>query len=257
MSPADRLRDVNGTPTLAAIRNVLAARGLTPRGAFHPTEIDEVPPLSDGRAAATLVLAGNAGPAMWDAFAGARGDDPRKSGDPRLAGDHALDEFSRIVLGEIAGEFDALALLPNDGPPYYPFQRWAMRAEPLHVSPIGILIHPEYGLWHGYRGALAFAERLDLPPPDSQPSPCQTCADRPCLSTCPVGAFTESGTESGAKSDYDVPACIAHIEAAAGADCRDQGCRARRACPVGREFIYAPAQAAFHTAAFVKAYRKG
>ncbi len=236
--------------TLAALEDVLAARGLTPRGAFHPTEIDEVPTLADGRPAATLVLAGNAGPAMWDAFARARGDDPR------LAGAHALDEFSRIVLGEIAGQFGALALLPNDGPPYYPFQRWAMRAEPLHASPLGILIHPEYGLWHGYRGALAFAERLDLPPPDSRPSPCATCADRPCLSTCPVGAFTVTDTESGRESNYDVPACIAHIESAEGADCRDEGCRARRACPIGRDFIYAPAQAAFHTAAFVKAYRK-
>jgi hypothetical protein len=232
--------------TLAALEKVLAARGLTPRGAFHPTAIDEVPALADGSAAATLVLAGNAGPAMWDAFARARGDDPR------LAGDHALDEFSRIVLGEIAGEFGALALLPNDGPPYYPFQRWAMRAEPLFASPLGILIHPEYGLWHGYRGALAFAEALDLPPPDARPSPCATCEDRPCLSTCPVGAFKESGTGS----DYDVQACIAHIEAAEGADCREEGCRARRACPVGRDFIYAPAQAAFHTAAFVKAYRR-
>ena len=59
--------------TLAALEEVLAARGLTPRGAFHPTAIDEVPALADGSAAATLVLAGNAGPAMWDAFARARG----------------------------------------------------------------------------------------------------------------------------------------------------------------------------------------
>lgn len=228
--------------TLAALEDVLAARGLTPRGAFHPIEFDEVPPLADGRVAATLVLAGNAGPAMWDAFARARGDDPR------LAGDHALDEYSRIVLGEIAGEFDAVALLPNDGLPYYPFQRWAMRAEPLHPSPLGILIHPEYGLWHGYRGALAFAERLDLPPPGRHASPCETCEDKPCLSTCPVGAFTGS--------DYNVQACIAHIESADGADCREEGCRARRACPIGQDFIYAPAQAAFHTAAFVRAYRK-
>ena len=91
--------------TLAALEDVLAKRGLTPRGAFHPTAIDEVPALADGSAAATLVLAGNAGPAMWDAFARARGDDPR------LAGDHALDEFSRIVLGEIAGEFGFLVVV--------------------------------------------------------------------------------------------------------------------------------------------------
>ena len=26
-----------------------------------------------------------------------------------------------------------------------------------HASPLGLLIHPDYGLWHGYRGALLFA----------------------------------------------------------------------------------------------------
>lgn len=212
-----------------------------------------MPKLGEGRAAATLVLAGNAGPAMWAAF----GRD-RKT-DPRLGGEHPLDDWSRIVLGGIAERFGGVALLPNDGPPYHPFQRWALRAEPLHPSPLGILIHPDYGLWHGYRGALAFAERLDLPPKDDKPkdgrprnkqaSPCQSCADKPCLSTCPVGAFTADG--------YDVQACIAHIDSADGVDCREQGCRARRACPVGREYIYAPEQAAFHTAAFARAYRKG
>ena len=38
-----------------------------------------------------------------------------------------------------------------------------MRAEAVAPSPLGILIHPDYGLWHAYRGALAFAERLALP----------------------------------------------------------------------------------------------
>ena len=33
----------------------------------------------------------------------------------------------------------------------------------MSVSPLGILIHPDWGLWHSYRGALAFRERLDLP----------------------------------------------------------------------------------------------
>lgn len=235
-------------PTLTEIEDALEARGMTPRGAFHCEGSDSVPPLGDGRKAASLVLAGNAGPAMWRAFARDRAADARLAGD-----DHPLDAWSRLVLGEIAAKFGAAAFLPNDGPPHHPFQQWAMRAERLHISPINILIHPAYGLWHGYRGALAFAERLDLPPPGddagARPSPCESCAGEPCLSTCPVGAFSRGG--------YDVQACIAHIESAAGSDCREQGCRARRACPVGQEFIYAPEQAEFHTAAFVRAYKRG
>src|SRR4030095_137820 len=49
--------------------------------------------------------------------------------------------------------------------------RWAMRAEAVAPSPLGILIHPDYGLWHAYRGALAFAERLALPPRGARPLP--------------------------------------------------------------------------------------
>ena len=36
-------------------------------------------------------------------------------------------------------------------------------------------------------------------------------------------------------------------------ECREAGCLARRACPVGREHAYRPAHAAFHMTAFAKA----
>jgi len=207
----------------------LATHGLVARGALHPGPQDNAP-----TGTKTILLAGNAGPGMWHAFAAARGE-----------GDHALDEWSVMVLDDIAWRFDAAALYPSDGPPYLPFQRWALKAEPVHSSPLGILIHPDYGLWHGYRGALAFAETLPLPPRDGRSAPCGTCVDRPCLSTCPVAAFGEEG--------YDVPACAAHLRGQAGADCMALGCRARRACPVGRDYIYEPAQAEFHMAAFLRA----
>ncbi len=219
---------------LRQLEQALAASGLLLRGGFHPEPSDGVP--GDP---GTLVLVGNAGPAMWRAFA-ADGD---RYGDRA----NALDDWVRDVLTGIAGEAGATALFPFGGPPFLPFQRWAQRAEPVHPSPLGILIHPDFGLWHAYRGALAFDGRLDLPPSDDRPSPCATCADRPCLSACPVDAFGPGG--------YDVPACIGHVSAREGSDCMELGCRARRACPVGREYVYEPAQAAFHMAAFRSANR--
>lgn len=174
---------------------------------------------------------------MWRAFEAAR---PAYADDP-----DPLDAWVRDVLAGIAGDVGATALFPFGGPPYLPFQRWAQRAGPVHPSPLGVLIHPDYGLWHAYRGALAFAERLDLAAPDDRPSPCATCADKPCLSACPVDAFSPD--------IYDVPACVGHIETAAGTDCLELGCRARRACPVGRDVLYEPAQAEFHMRAFRRA----
>ena len=220
------------------IEAAIAGAGLTPRGAFHPSPDDGVPALPGGRPTATLVLAGNVGPPMWRIFSEGR----RAADQP-----DSLDRWTQRVLAPLAEALGGHALFPFGGPPYLPFQRWAQRAEPVHPSPIGPLIHPDHGLWHAYRGALAFPEHLDLPPRDDRPSPCDSCADKPCLATCPVGALTRGG--------YDVPACAAHIASPDGADCMAQSCRARRACPVGRDYTYGAEQSRFHMEAFLRACR--
>ncbi|RDD61211.1 4Fe-4S dicluster domain-containing protein [Ferruginivarius sediminum] len=219
---------------IAAIAEAVAAHGLLLRGGFHPEGAVDAPALDDGRTPGTLLLVGNAGPAMWRVFSASA---EAADGQP-----HPMDRWSRRVIGELARRFGARAIFPFEGPPYYPFQRWARRAEAVHVSPLGILIHPEYGLWHAYRGALAFPGRLALPPPDERPSPCDSCPDKPCLSACPVHAFSSRG--------YDVAACAGYLDSPGGRDCLDKGCLARRACPVGREYLYEPGQAAYHMAAF-------
>ncbi|MEX2649007.1 MAG: hypothetical protein WD673_08345 [Alphaproteobacteria bacterium] len=219
----------------ADVARAIEAEGLAPRGGFRPAPEDAVPPLPDGRAAAAVVLAGDVGERMWPVFEAARA---------RYTGEDPLDAWTREVLGRVAAATGGHALFPFDGPPYHPFQRWARRAEPVHPSPVGILIHPDWGLWHAYRGALAFAEALDVPACGERPSPCATCADRPCLDTCPVAAFTDRG--------YDVDACVGHVASSAGGSCATNGCLARRACPVGTH-RHGPAQAAFHMAAFVHA----
>ena len=192
-----------------------------------------MPTLRDGGAAATVVLVGNAGPDLWQRFKG------------HAAGAHPLDEWCRQVLAPLAQNLGADILFPFDGPPHPPFQRWAQRAEGLPPSPIGPLIHPEYGLWHAYRGALLFGQVLALPPVLSI-NPCDDCADKPCLTACPVATFS-----AGA---YDVAACVGHLRRPAGGDCMELGCRARRACPIGQDYHYNRAQAHFHMAAFLRNY---
>jgi len=214
----------------AAIRRT----GLVPRGTVSLAEGERVGELANMR---TIVLAGMVGRDGWEAFAAS----PEASdglADP-------LDRWSRRVIEALARELGAKALFPFGGPPFWPFQQWARRAEPVHPSPIGIVIHPRYGLWHSYRGALGFREAFDIPELTVVPSPCESCSGRWCLKTCPVGAF------SGA--DYDVAACVGHLQSAAGGDCMGGGCRARRACPVGAEHAYGVEQANFIMRAFLRA----
>jgi hypothetical protein len=221
---------------LPQIAESLGPHGLALRGGFHPAPGDGAPAL-DGRPCGTILLLGNLGGSLWPAFSASP---ERADGAP-----HALDRWTRRILDSLAPNFGATALFPFGGPPWLPFQRWALKADSVAPSPLGILIHPDYGLWHAYRGAFAFAERLPLPSPERRPSPCDSCIDRPCLSRCPVGAFTPGR--------YDADGCRRHVAAPAGRACREAGCLARLACPVGRILAYPAAQMAFHMAAFLAA----
>jgi len=212
----------------------LTPHGLIVLGGFHPTRRDGLPP-----GVSTVILVGNAGPAMWQAFAAARRDEP----DPldawtRRAIDNALAEAG----GKQAG---FRALFPFEGPPYPPIQRWAQRAGIAFPSPLGMIIHPHHGLWHAYRAVMLADAVLELPPTPPSSHPCEACADRPCLAACPVEAFTGA--------DYRVADCADHLRRESGAECLAGGCLARRACPVGRDQRYEPEQMRFHMARFLAA----
>lgn len=215
----------------APLTRAIPPAALALRGAFHPTEADQVPAFPDGTAAGTLLLLGWTGGAQWPAFAASP---EYHDGQP-----DPLDRWTRRHLAHAAAQLDAQALHPGEGPPYLPFQRWAIRAENLAPSPLGLLIHPAWGLWHAWRGALALRERLDLAETPAAAIPCAGCP-RPCLTACPVSAFTPAA--------YDATACATHL----GTDhqtCLTTGCAARLACPVYPPVPYSPDQLRFHMAA--------
>ena len=201
--------------------------GMICRGGFHPLPDDRVP-----LAGETCVLVGNVGRSFWRTFQGGR-----------RAGKNPLEDWTHNVLTRVATDLDAKVLFPFDGPPYLPFQKWARRAEPVYPSPIGPLIHAKYGLWHAYRGMLVFTAKFAVPPLALGHSPCDDCRDKPCLTTCPVDAFEVAS--------YKVRSCTQHISSDQGLDCMVRGCLARRACPVGQEYVYEPEQAEFHMLAFL------
>ena len=75
------------------------------------------------KAKPALALVGNIGSSYWPVF----------SQSPEFLDGEAdpLDRWSRRVAGAIAAELPIEPVYPFEGPPYYPFQQWAQRAEAL------------------------------------------------------------------------------------------------------------------------------
>ncbi|WP_292184870.1 4Fe-4S dicluster domain-containing protein [Mesorhizobium sp.] len=212
----------------------MTAHGLTPRGGFNFADGEQSPSGLSGAAARSVLLVGQAGAAPWPHFLRWKESQSGTIANP-------LDAWSREVIGTVANDFGARAVSPSDRP-YLPFQQWAMRAEGLRPSPLGILMHPQYGLWHAYRGALLFEDEIALPEPRDVIHLCDACVDKPCLKSCPVDAYSADG--------FAHKTCLAHVRGQNGAPCRTGGCFDRNACPYGTAYRYPPQVQAFHMAAF-------
>lgn len=219
------------------VAEALETTGMIARGGFVAMPSDDVAPLADGRRVHTVVVVGNVGGAIWPLFRA----DARRGPDP-------LDDWTRRALAPIAARFGAGYVHPSDEP-FIPMQRWARRADDVFASPIGLLIHPDHGLWHAYRGALLFPDPVDgLPPVGVRPSPCDSCADQPCRTACPVDAFA---TDDAGLVGYDHERCRDHVRSGREPRCLTGGCAARRACPVNAGGHYDADQMTFHMRAFV------
>lgn len=213
----------------------LELHGLYARGSTNLTAA-EIETYEFGDEVKSVTLVGNIGSSYWPIFS--------QSGEYLDGRTNPLDRWSRRIAGEIVTRHPVQAIFPFTGPPYYPFLQWAQRAESLTQSPLGLMIHAEYGLWHSYRFALLMASvAADAPVPQAG-DPCLSCESRPCLNTCPVDAFDGNG--------YAVDRCATYLKNTPQADCHSNGCLARYACPVAPGYRYTAQQNQFHLSAFLK-----
>ena len=229
-------------PELSSMKMQLAGSlanryGLVVRGSLLVQDEDDVPPMLDRSPALSLVLFGNAGSSLWEAFSSST---EYEDGCP-----DALDRWSWRIGHQIALQLEGRPLFPFGGPPHHPFLRWAKKAESLHNSRLGMLIHPRYGLWHAYRFAVALPRPVETDAADPADI-CAKCPDQPCVAACPADAFRE---------EFEAKACYAHVAGDRSSSCRS-ACEARLACPYAGEFRYHPDQARFHMRAYLNAMSK-
>ena len=223
--------------SLSDIQSTAAQLGLVTRGGFPIAPEDGVPGYGEGELSGTLLLFGNAGSSIWGEFS--------RSTEYADGNPDPLNRWSQRVGINMAEAFGGQAFFPFGGPPYQPFLGWAKKAESLQNSRLGMLIHPQYGLWHAYRFAIAFPGDINglTSPPDATDI-CAKCKDQPCLSACPVSAFDGD--------NYDVEGCYGYLAENPDSKCLTQTCEARFACPEGGAFNYELDHARFHMSAFYR-----
>lgn len=215
--------------TLAVVEAALAPHFLAVMGGFAADGDVDLP-----AGTRTLLLIGPQEPGFWAHLtAGPEWRDG--SPDP-------VDRWSRRVIGGVACGLGAKAVFPFGGPPWHPFYAWALRTGRTWDSPVRLLVNDRTGLFASFRGALALKEAVDVPPPS--PKPCDSCADKPCLTACPAGALTGAG--------YDLPLCHGFLDQPDGAQCMKNGCGVRSACPLSQAYARLPEQSAYHMGQFHK-----
>ncbi|MER3445696.1 MAG: hypothetical protein C4291_02160 [Candidatus Dadabacteria bacterium] len=111
-------------------------------------------------------------------------------------------------------------------------------------SLMGILIHPEYGLWISLRGAIITDLEFSQYNEPLSFDPCPHCS-KPCISACPANTVSEDG--------WDYNACMKFR--LSDDTCRDN-CASRRACPYGKEHQYSEEQLAHHHRFVLKSVKK-
>jgi hypothetical protein len=183
-------------------------------------------PLADYK---RLLLLGHGGRRFW----GALNDFGWHTADPV---DHFSTHLSQTFLRDYLGNPPHLRLYPLTEY-MVPLQQLGELAGWCRPSPLGLGISPIYGLWFAYRAA--FLVDADLPLTAFVPaiSPCDTCADKPCITACPPGAVR-------LVEGFDVFTC-SHFRLEEHSPCHDR-CLARLACPVAPEHRYSLAQVQYH-----------
>lgn len=197
-----------------------------------PAEVLQTLALSDAEKACfrQLILVGHRGRDFWTAL--------QQRG---MHGAHPMDQF---VTACIAAWMDG-PLHGHTWRQVFPgtqtvgLQRLGTLAGWHHASPFWVGVHQDWGSWFAYRAVVLADTDLALTPRLESPSPCDRCADKPCISACPAGALASAQTGA-----WQLQTCLDYRKQN-DSPCQNR-CLARNACPVGAAHRYDDAQISYH-----------
>ncbi len=213
---------------LASIVARLHEKGFTLFGVADGTPYQEH--LPDCQRAVVFAHGGRVG---WDVFL----EDVRQHPERLSDHIHPLDDFVLRCIEEVDPNPDTS-------------RRWIQCADTADVlldfrvlgqqaglglpSPVGLLIHPEYGLWVSLRMVLLTTECIPLSVKPSS-GPCETCVEKPCIQSCPAGAVQKTGWSVARCAQFHQDSDV----------CRGK-CHSRLACPIGVEHRHGSLQHCYH-----------
>ena len=177
-----------------------------------------------------LILIGHRGRTLWPAL--------QQRG---MHGAHPVDQFvtecvARWMNGPLCGHVWRQVF---PGAQAVGLQRLGVLAGWHHPSPFWVGVDHAWGSWFAYRAVVLADTDLALTPRREGASPCDTCADKPCVQACPAAALDSARTGA-----WQLQACLTQRKQPASA-CQDR-CLARNACPVGADQRYSDEQIAYH-----------
>jgi epoxyqueuosine reductase len=175
-----------------------------------------------------LVLVGHGGRRMWEALQ----EKGMESTDP--VDDYSITLTQQFIHDHL-DEAPVLWLYPQTEF-VIPLQQLGEAAGWSYPSPLGSGISPAFGVWFAYRTAFLIDADLPLMYEEAAPSPCDSCVDKPCIRTCPVGAVQQDS--------FNIEGCGQH-RLDRDSSCADR-CLARMACPYFPEHRYTLPQIQYH-----------
>jgi epoxyqueuosine reductase len=178
-------------------------------------------------ASTRIVLIGHGGKSLWGRLQiNAATPDP-------------IDQYSQAAAiafaKETLGENEYRLIYPSDEP--IALQQLGTMAGWHTPSPLGLGIHPHWGLWYAYRAALLTNATLPVMVEPTPKRPCDRCLEKPCLSSCPAGALSEA-------RQISMDQCAAY-RLSDTTSCGDR-CLARMSCAVSNEHRYTLEQIQYH-----------